>query len=264
MDKKPYPNEKLLQSLLEKYPDLLAGDQINESLPRRWLHVSREIRVPEDDGGSDRWYLDHLFLDQDAIPTLVEVKQSTNNDTRRKVVGQMLDYAANSVAYWPMESLRAEFESACISKGDDPDLLILDLIEASPEDKDPIEKFWSQVKTNLQAGRIRLIFVADEIPKELQRIVEFLNNQMDPAEVLAVEVRQYVGEKSKTLVPRVIGQTAISTGRKSALSSGGQWDETSFFQELESRCGHNEVKAAKRILTWSKDNADRIWWGNGK
>ena len=38
-----------------------------------------------------------------------------------------------------------------------------------------------------------MIFVADLIPPELQRVVEFLNSQMDPAEVLAVEIRQFTG-----------------------------------------------------------------------
>jgi hypothetical protein len=51
-------------------------------------------------------YFGLLFLDQDAIPTLVEVKRSTNTDIRRKVVGQLLDYAANAVAYWLVEVLR--------------------------------------------------------------------------------------------------------------------------------------------------------------
>ena len=262
MDKKPFLREEILQSLLEKHSDLLAGDQINESVPRRWLHVSREIGVPEEDG-SDRWYLDHLFLDQDAVPTLVEVKQSTNNDTRRKVVGQMLDYAANSVAYWPVESLRSAFEASCNEKGEDPNLLILDLIGAKTEDEDPINKFWNQVRTNLQTGRIRLLFVADEIPRELQRIVEFLNGQMKPAEVLAVEVRQYEGEKFKTLVPRVIGQTALAAERKSTPNNDGKWNESSFFQEIKIKCGSEETRTAAKILVWTKENADRIWWGNG-
>ena len=41
----------------------------------------------------------------------------------------------------------------------------------------------------------------------VRRVVESLNSQMDPAEVLAVEVKQFVGENLKTLVPRVVGQT---------------------------------------------------------
>ena len=45
-------------------------------------------------------------------------------------------------------------------------------------------------------------------------MVEFLNEQMDPAEVLALEVRQYVGKDLRTLVPRVIGQTSEAEQRK--------------------------------------------------
>ena len=86
------------------------------------------------------------------------------------------------------------------------------------------------MKTNLQAGRVRLIFIADEIPPELRRVVEFLNSQMDPAEVLAIEVKQFVGEGLKTLVPRVLGQTETARQKKSAdRGEKRQWDEPSFF-----------------------------------
>ena len=47
------------------------------------------------------------------------------------------------------------------------------------------------MKTNLQVGKVRLIFLADRIPAELRRVVEFLNQQIDLAEVLAVEIKQY-------------------------------------------------------------------------
>lgn len=36
----------------------------------------------------------------------MEVKRSTDTRIRREVVGQMLDYAANGVRYWPAEELR--------------------------------------------------------------------------------------------------------------------------------------------------------------
>jgi len=88
------------------------------------------------------------------------------------------------------------------------------------------EQFWQKAKTNLQAGRIRIVFVADEIPAELRRIVEFLNAQMDPAEVLALEIKQYIGEGLKTFVPRVIGQTAEAQQKKSsACREVRQWEE---------------------------------------
>ena len=80
LTQQPYESEGLLQTLLAKYPSLLAGDQVNPETPRKWLLIRREIRVPDTEGGSGRWSLDHLFLDQDGVPTLVEVKRSS--DTR--------------------------------------------------------------------------------------------------------------------------------------------------------------------------------------
>lgn len=37
----PYESDDLLQELLANHPALLAGDQMNRSVPRRWLLVSR-------------------------------------------------------------------------------------------------------------------------------------------------------------------------------------------------------------------------------
>lgn len=264
LSEQSYTSEDLLQTLLENYPDLLAGEQIDEVAPRRWLLASREFSVPGEEDGAGRWSLDHLFLDQDAIPTLVEVKRSSDTRIRREVVGQMLDYAANAVVYWPVETIRAKFEAACESQGDDPAQLVAELIESDFDDDAAVEAFWGQVKINLRAGQIRLVFVADEIPPELKRIVEFLNEQMDPAEVLAVEIRQYVGKGLKTLVPRVIGQTAEAQRKKSsARREVRQWDESSFLQELKRRDA-DEAEAARKILEWAKTKKLSIPWGKGK
>ncbi len=210
-----FVTEDDFQLLLERYPDLLAGDQIRSDEPRRWLLVKREMGVAGDSAGSDRWSLDHLFIDQDGIPTLVEVKRSTDTRLRREVVGQVLDYAANAVVYWSLEKIRSEFEQQCERDQIDADERLTDFLADSTD----LDDFWQQVKTNLQAGRVRLLFVADVIPAELRRIVEFLNSQMDPAEVLAVEVRHYVGQGIKTLVPRVIGQTVEAEAKKQGSSS---------------------------------------------
>src|SRR3954470_22987896 len=96
MRQEPFANEDAFQVLLEKYPNLLAGDQINSLAPRRWLLVRREMGIAGEEGGANRWALDHLFLDQDGIPTLVEVKRASDTRNRREVVAQMLDYAANA------------------------------------------------------------------------------------------------------------------------------------------------------------------------
>jgi len=256
MEEATYDSESLLQKLLADHPDLLAGDQINVEEPRRWLLVTREMAVPGEQDGSGRWSLDHLFLDQDAIPTLVEVKRSSDTRIRREVIGQMLDYAANAVAHWPVEEIKAKFESRCKEDGDNPDVELAGLLGEGQD----ASTFWQQVKTNLQAGRVRLLFIADEIPPELRRVVEFLNSQMDPAEVLAIEIKQFVGENLKTLVPRVLGQL-----KKVVVPiESRQWDEASFFLDLSQRRGEQEAGVARRLLEWANKHGLRVWWGQGK
>src|SRR6476646_1577977 len=128
MEEARYDSESLLQKLLADHSDLLAGEQINVDEPRRWLLVTREMDVPGEQDGAGRWSLDHLFLDQDAIPTLVEVKRSTDTRIRREVVGQMLDYAANAVAYWPVEEVRARFEARCRGDGLDTEAVLSEFL----------------------------------------------------------------------------------------------------------------------------------------
>ena len=91
------------------------------------------------------------------------------------------------------------------------------------------EDYWEKVDNHLKTGRIRLLFVADEIPSELKQIVEFLNQQMNPAEVLDIEIKQYTGQEQSTFVPRVIGQSLKTV---SAKQSKKQWDESLFLDEI--------------------------------
>lgn len=259
LHEEPYEIEDHLQGLIAQYPALLSGEQANTSAPRRWLLIGREVGVPDNESESNRWALDHLFIDQDGIPTLVEVKRSEDTRIRREVVGQMLDYAANAVVYWPIEKIQSQFERTCHAEELDPD----DTLEEFLDDQS-FEAFWQQVKTNLLAGRIRLMFVADEIPGELRRVVEFLNGQMDPAEVLALEVPRYSGGGLQTLVPRVVGQTAEAQSRKAAgTRPKRQWDEETFLEELEQRHGKEVKDVAEKVISWSKEHITQIEYGTG-
>jgi hypothetical protein len=87
MAETPYTSEDLFQKLLERYPEVLAGNHFGPGEPRRWALVAREMPVPDGIEGPNRWALDHLFLDQDGIPTLVEVKRRSDTRSRREVVG---------------------------------------------------------------------------------------------------------------------------------------------------------------------------------
>jgi hypothetical protein len=88
---------------------------------------------------------------------------------------------------------------------------------------------------------------------------------MDPAEVLAIEVKQFLGANLKTLVPRVVGQTETARQKKGGARGGlRQWDESSFFLDLCQRRGEQEAAVSRRLLEWARQHNLRVWWGHGK
>jgi hypothetical protein len=263
MREAPYEAEEVLQALIARFPSLLAGDQYTGGAARGWLLVGREAALPDDQDAAGRWSVDHLFLDQDAVPTIVEVKRSSDTRIRREVVGQMLDYAANGVVYWPLEQLREIFLRQCERDTRDPDAVVADVAG----DETDVEEFWARAGENLRAGKLRMVFVSDEIPRELRRVVEFLNGQMNPAEVIAIEVKQYLAaDGTKTLVPRVIGQTAEVEVRKGRRVDRQRrvWDEDSLFTELEHKRGTEEARVARDLYDWTLARGWSPRFGAGK
>lgn len=237
MNKAEFASEEDFQRLLARFPELLVGDRIDPVNPRRWLLIRREQPVATGENGAAQWSLDHLFLDQDGIPTLVEVKRHTNSEIRRAVVGQMLDYAANCASFWSIDRLQIAFERTCSESARTGEDVLHDFLESG----NSIESYWEMVKTNLQAGRIRLVFVADVIPLELRRIVEFLNRQMDPAHVLALELRQYAGKSLRTIIPAVFGQELPPIPPPDPSPER-------FFELLDRNCGEKERLLARKIV----------------
>ncbi len=209
MMEESFSSEDELQELIARHPELLDGEQMRPGDPRRWILITREKGIAERPDTSDRWSVDHLVIDQDAVPTLVEVKRGSNPEIRRTVVGQMLEYAAHAAQTWTSDELRETFEGLADARGLDPSAELSKLLQ--PDGEPDTDSFWQTVATNLTAKRLRLLFVADEIPDPLQRVVEFLNAQMPNIEVLAVEVKQFRGKSAQTLVPRVIGRIAASS-----------------------------------------------------
>jgi len=237
--------EKVLQDLLASHPSLLAGGDMNPEAPRRFAHIAQEVGLESQESGSTRWSVDHLFVDQDAVPTIVEVKRSSNTQIRREVIGQLIEYAANGVKYWPIDRVRAQYEASCAADGVDSGERLREALGSL----DDVDEFWQAAKQNLETGRVRMVFVGDVVPPELQRVVEFLNEQMAKAEVLAVELRYYRADNLTTLVPRVVGQTAKAQQLKGQTQRATVQD---FLDHLRSQHGDVAVVVASRIIEWAR------------
>jgi hypothetical protein len=127
------------------------------------------------------------------------------------------------------------------------------------------DRFWRTVEDNLRAGRVRLIFLADRLPAELVRIIEFLNGQMRDTEVLGIELPQFVGAQGPVVyVPRVVGRTATAVDTKRGTASGTRWNQESMLTAAAIVCESEEIALITRLVDDVAARGGRMWWGNGK
>ena len=254
-----------LQRILEQNPDLLPGDQIDPEDPRRWLLIKREMPVPDPATGTDRWSIDFVFADQDAIPTFVECKRSDDTRARREVVGQMLEYAANGHYYWNKETLRSFAEQAAAARGQSLDDALRSLM---PSTADSPDAFFETLEQNLREGQLRIVFFLERSPMELRSVVDFLNKQMERSEVLLVEARQYRWEGTRVVVPVLFGYTeqARQVKRSVTITTAGsrkKWDRSSYFADAEAKLAPSDVKALEEVLDKTIQLGYEISWGTG-
>jgi hypothetical protein len=109
-----------------------------------------------------------------------------------------------------------------------------------------------------------LIFLADRLPSELVRIIEFLNEQMRDTEVLGIELPQYTGPGQAVIyVPRVVGRTSAAIDGKRGVNPGTRWTRESLLQAADATCTP-EVKAfVERLLDHVLAHHGRFSWGSG-
>ena len=253
-----FAKEEELQALIAEHPEVLDGEQMRPGDPLRWILITREQGIAESPSDTAaRWAIDHLIVDQDAVPTLVEVKRGSSPEIRRTIVGQMLEYAAHAARTWTADTLRRAFEESTDARGLDPTEELGKLL--MPDQEPDADGFWERVATNLAATHLRLLFVADDIPDPLERVVEFLNAQMASIEVLAVEIKQFKGDSSQTLVPRVIGRTAASPRRPVGPGPRRSKLDRESFLKAFANDEHHDV--AVRLLDVAGTSGAGLDWG---
>jgi hypothetical protein len=258
-----YVNEGVLQSLLANHPAVLAGGTTAGDGGQSLLLVHRELDIPAEEGGASVFNIDHLFIDSTGIPVFVEVKRAKDTRIRREVVGQMLDYVANGTRYWPVDQLQeslVSLQSELHPNADDPRSLADEAVREFGFDD--VTEFWQTVELNLRQGKVRMVFVADALPDRLVRIIEFLNEQMSPAEVLGVEVVQYLSDDgTQVLVPRIIGATSTAIATKRV--GHGYWDRDSFLEAASERSAPEVVEVFERLFEHVATCRGQLNWGKG-
>lgn len=238
--------EDALQTLFEKYPQLIPGRQIDPGSedPPRFILLRREMPV-------GAWALDHLFADQRGVLTLVETKLIENPESRREVIGQIIEYAANAIELWSGGKARQKASEYWVKKGKDLDEILLNEFG----DQLDLDDYWKNIESNLRNGRLRLIIAADELRPEVRRMIEYLNKEMQNAEVYGLELRCFGDDnESLVMVPRLIGQTQESIDRKSTRKATVAWSYDKLKNTFEELSDKELARRLLKVLEWAIGN----------
>lgn len=155
--------------------------------------------------------LDNLYVSPAGEVTIGEAKLWRNPEARRKVVGQILDYAAalRAMSYDGLNQAVRDTDA-----GDDRSIWQRVLDSAGPPAVDTEANFVDTVARNLAGGRFLLLIVGDGIRSDLQGLADLLASHPTLGFHLElVELRLYRVPDGEGLlvVPSLVGRTAEVT-----------------------------------------------------
>jgi hypothetical protein len=189
--------EKWLQKLLHEHPQILPVDEIEQVF---WplVPIGREVHTSVG-------LIDNLFISKAGYLVLVETKLWRNNQAKREVFAQAIDYASE-LSKWSFEKLEEETRKHA-RKG------LIELIQAisdSDFDELPTEEI---IARNLRLGRFLILVVSDHIHNSLIEMLKFVNRYPHLAtNVGLVELQCYLApgqEDEMIVVPSIVAKTVI-------------------------------------------------------
>jgi len=252
IDKSSFKEEDYLQKYIYENPDSIPLYEIDENI--RLLILAREF--PTNSGP-----IDALGIDANGEIYLIETKLYKNPD-KRLVVAQVLDYGAALTFNYRdfsdfLQTLETKvnqhFQTSLIQK-------INDFFGFADEEATGLIE---NLKTNLDKGRFRFVVLMDKLESRLKDLIIFLN-QNSRFDVYGVELEYYNYNDFEIMIPRLFG-AEVKKEMDVTTASGirKQWNEKSFFEEIEKNLNDKEIEAIKKLYDFSKLIADRINWGTG-
>lgn len=186
--------EEWLQERLDESPELLPVYEIDGDFGPL-ISIGREIDTPAGP-------IDNLFISPQGALTLVEAKLWRNPEARRKVVGQIIDYA-KELSAWSYDDLDARSRRSKRGKS------LWELASTEGDGPEDEARFVDAVARNLRRGRFLLLIVGDGIREEVERLADFLQQTPQLRFTLAlVEMKIYrLDEKRRLVMPVVVGRT---------------------------------------------------------
>jgi len=207
--------------------------------------LGREVRL-----GSG--YADLLAVESTGRLVVIEVKLSTNAESRRAVVAQVLSYAG----YLQGLDL-AQLESQILREHLGAAGSVLGAVQADERQDvvDP-EAFHDGISRSLADGGFRLVIVLDSAPDELIQVVGYLQMVTDKIDIDLVTVTAYEVKGSRVLVPQRIEPARrtreMSDAAVTVRQSGTQTDGSRDFRSAIDQAPPEFRDDLARLTDWAE------------
>lgn len=228
-----YADEAQLQAMIAEFPELLPGVSADSFVCREFNTNSGPVDLV-------------VINSKDGAITLIECKLARNPEVRRKIVGQIIDYAA-SLSKMTFE----DFHSRWQARGGS-DLTLVDSAYG------PLSL---GVTANIEGGRFTLLLAVDEINEPLKDMVVLLNEKTDETfRVALIELARHKIGETEILIPQTFGYEALKP-QVDAYNSRASWTKDEYMAWLHS---HEPVSLPKFEDLLNKLEAAGHRWGGTK
>lgn len=198
-------NEAWLQQLLADNPDLIPAEEFgNDYSPL--VCIGREVPVGN---GDTKGYIDNLYISPSGAITIVETKLFRNQEARREVVAQIIDYA-KELQKWDSKKLN-KVASDYFYKTEGQAANIIDVmarrVHLTLSDEGVLN---DNINFNLKNAHFLLLIIGDGIRSGIQQLAQFLNENTSMRFNLALaEMEIYRFNDGVIAIPNVITKSVL-------------------------------------------------------
>ena len=198
-------NEKWLQELIASHPSLLQSEEIGAEYANL-VCIGTEVKVG---AGETTGYIDNLYVSASGQVVIVETKLFRNQEARRTVIAQIIDYA-KEVQQWDAEKLdEIAADYTYLRDGQASRVFDLMLKEGYLTAGDS-SRFVDSINRNLEQANFLLLVVGDGIRSGVQQLAEFLQNYASMSFKLALmEMEVYEHANGVVVIPNILTKTAV-------------------------------------------------------
>ncbi len=209
LERKPFDtkdyNEAWLQRLIEDNPSLIPASEVGSQYSEL-VCIGREVPVGS---GENKGFIDNLYVTPTGNIVLVETKLWRNQEARRTVVAQIIDYA-KELRKWDSERLNAIAAEYTLKKFGQSSKIIDIMAKLGYSTYSDEGELNTALSEHLGSASFLLMIMGDGIRSGVREIAQFLNENTSMAlELALVELEIYPYRDETVVIPNTIVKTEI-------------------------------------------------------